>query len=133
LNYRIHETSAGRSSKKEKDSPPSPKAKKTKTNPSISLSLAEQAIRSKPMERMVSCQSWTTGDDKLALEAAVKAVFAGEDLTTAAQKNVSSILIPRQTLDHAMQKETARQDGLIETNKSVDDVLFDCNAKSAIK
>jgi hypothetical protein len=70
----------------EKDSPPSPKAKKTKINPSISLSLAEQAIRSKPTERKASYQLWTMGDNKLVLEAAVNAVFAGEDLTTAAQK-----------------------------------------------
>jgi hypothetical protein len=69
---------------KEKYSPPSPKAKKTKTNPSISLSLAKQAIRFMPTERKVSYQSWTTSDNKLALEAAVNAVFSGEDLTTAA-------------------------------------------------
>jgi hypothetical protein len=70
--------------------------------------LAKQAIRSKPTKRKVSYQLWTTGDNKLVLEAAVNAVFAGEDLTTAAQKNVPSILIPHQTLDPAVQKETAR-------------------------
>ena len=95
--------------------------------------MAKQAVKSKLVAQKGSYKLWTTSDNKLGLKAAVNAVFAGEDLTTAAQKNVSSILIPRQTLDHAMQKETARQDGLIETNKSVDDVLFDCNAKSAIK
>jgi hypothetical protein len=73
------------------------------------------------------------GDNKLALEAAVNAVFAGEDLTTAAQKNVSLILIPRQTLDHTLQKETARQDGLVEIHESVDDGLFDCHAETTIK
>ncbi len=93
---------------KERDSPPSPKSKKTKTNPSILLSLAKQAIRSMPTARKVSYQSWTVGDNKLALEAANNAIFAGEDSTTVAQNIVPSILIPRQTLDHAVKKETAR-------------------------
>jgi hypothetical protein len=48
------------------------------------------------------------GDNKLALEAAVNAVFTGEDSTMAAQNIVPSILIPRQILDHAVKKETAR-------------------------
>jgi hypothetical protein len=38
------------------------------------------------MEIKVSYQSLTMGDNKLALEAAVNAVFAGEDSTTAAHK-----------------------------------------------
>ncbi len=119
---------------KERDSPPSPKSKKTKTNPSILLSLVdEQAIRSKPTTRKVSYHSWTAGDNKLALEAAVNAIFAGEDSTMAAQKIIPSILIPRQTLDHAVKKETARRDGgLMKINESVDDGLFDRQAKTTI-
>jgi hypothetical protein len=72
------------------------------------------------------------GDNKLALEAAVNTVFAGENSTTVAQKNVSLILIPHQILNPTMQKETARQDGLTEINKSVDDSLFDCHAETTI-
>jgi hypothetical protein len=43
------------------------------------------------------------------------------------------IPLPRQTLNPAVQKETARQDGLIEINESIDDVLFDRNAETIIK
>jgi hypothetical protein len=56
------------------------------------LSLAEQAIKSMPTARKVSYQLWTAGDNKLVLEAAVNAVFAGEDLTMAPQNIVPSIL-----------------------------------------
>jgi hypothetical protein len=89
---------------KERDRPPSPKSKKTKTNPSILLSLAKQAIRSAPTARKVSYQLWTAVDNKLALEAAINAVFAGEDWTTAAQNIVPSILIPCQTLDRVVKR-----------------------------
>jgi hypothetical protein len=93
---------------KERDSPPSPKSKKTKTNPSILLSLAEQAIKSTPTARKNSYQSWTAGDNKLPLEAAVNAIFAGEDSTMAAQNIVLSILISCQTLEPVVKKETGR-------------------------
>ena len=93
--------------------------------------LDQQANRSKPK---VSYYSWTTGDNELALEAAVDAVLAGEDSTLAAQKIVPSILIPRQTLDRAVKKETERQnDALDETNESDDDGLFDRQAKTDAK
>ena len=61
---------------------------------------------------------------------AVDAVLAGEDLAMAEQKNIPSILIPRQTLDCVVKMEAARRDGvLVKINESVDNGLFDCQAK----
>ncbi len=122
---------------KERDPPPSPKSKKTKTNPSDSLSVmvvGQTTSKSKQTERKVSYHSWTAGHNKLALEAAVNAVLAGEDPTMAAQKIIPTILIPRQTLDRAVKREAARRNGIVDDVlfESVDDGLFDRKAKPTI-
>jgi hypothetical protein len=92
--------------------------------------MAKQAVKSKLVAQKGSYKLWTTSDNKLGLKAAVNAVFAGKNPTTATQQNLLSVSFPIKLLIAPCKSRQAAVNTLID---DINDSLFDWHAITKIK